>query len=134
MGQSGKNCLHGGKIIPPKWDLLCVQVISHLGGVNPFSYKRFIFTKWNIPFCRDLTQVRRFNSYKQLLSQLISINYRSRKRWLHSHQKSRQAKHKKYLLPEMWLTPRETSFLIAIRPFHPRLMRHVLLHAVDWPR
>ena len=35
-----------------KWDLIYVEV-------NQFSYKRFVFTKRNIPFCRDLTQVRR---------------------------------------------------------------------------
>ena len=49
------------------------EMRSDLGGMNPFSYKRFIFTKWNTPFCRDLTQVRYFTwvgrlfSYRQLL-------------------------------------------------------------------
>ena len=65
------------KIILPKWDLTCVDVRSQLGGMNPFSYKRFAFTRWNTPFCRDLTQVRRltwvgwFFSYKQLLKRPI---------------------------------------------------------------
>ena len=27
------------KVIRPKWDLACVEVISHLGGIYPFSYK-----------------------------------------------------------------------------------------------
>ena len=64
------------KIIPPKRDLIYVGVRSHLGGMNQFSYKRFVFTKRNIPFCRELTQVRRliwvgwFFSYKQLLSSI----------------------------------------------------------------
>ena len=33
------------KIIPPKLDLTCVEVGSHLGGMNLFSYKRSVFTK-----------------------------------------------------------------------------------------
>ena len=42
--------------------------------MTAFSCKRFVFTKQNTPFCRNLTQVRRltwerwFFSYKQLLS------------------------------------------------------------------
>ena len=54
---------------------LC-EVRSQLRGMNQFSYKRFVFTKRNIPFCRELTQVRRliwlgwFFSYKQLLSSI----------------------------------------------------------------
>ena len=62
------------KIILPKWDLTCVDVRSQLDEMNPFSYKQFAFTKWNTPFCRDLTQVKRliwvgwFFSYKQFLS------------------------------------------------------------------
>ena len=62
------------KIIPPNWDLTCVQVRSHLGGTNPFSCKRFVYTEWLLAFCQDLTQVRRltwvwwFFSYKQLLT------------------------------------------------------------------
>ena len=31
------------KIIPTKWDLTCVGTRSHVGGMNPFSYKRFVF-------------------------------------------------------------------------------------------
>ena len=64
------------KIIPPTWDLIYVEVRFQLGGMNQFSYKRFVFTKWNIPFWRELTQVRRliwvgwFFSYKQLLSSI----------------------------------------------------------------
>ena len=42
------------KIIPPKWGLTSVDVRSQLGGMNPFSYKRFTFAKWNTPFCQDL--------------------------------------------------------------------------------
>ena len=37
--------------------LTCVR--SQLGGMNPFSYKRFAFAKSNTPFYRDVTQVRR---------------------------------------------------------------------------
>ena len=70
-------------IIPPKWDLTCVDVRSQLGEMNPFSYKRFALAKWNTPFCRDLTQVRRiswvgwFFSYKQLLSLHLLTKRRS---------------------------------------------------------
>ena len=62
--QPGKDCL---KIIPPKWDLIYVEAKSHLGGINQFSCKRFVFTKWNIPFCRDLTQVRRLTWVEWLI-------------------------------------------------------------------
>ena len=67
------------KIIPPKWDLTCVGVRSQVGGMNPFSYKRFAFRKWNTPFCRDLTQVRHFTrvgwffSDKQLLNLCLRL-------------------------------------------------------------
>ena len=70
------------KIIPPKWDLIYVEVISHLGGTNQFSYKRFVFTKQNIPFCRDLTQMRRLTwlgwlmTYKQLLKDILKRPYK----------------------------------------------------------
>ena len=65
------------KNISPKWGLIYVEVRSHLGGMNQFSYKRFAFTKRDIPFCWDLSQVRRLTwvgwlfSNKQLLSQLL---------------------------------------------------------------
>ena len=36
----------------------CVGLRSHLGGMNPFSCKRFVFTKWNTPICRGLTEAR----------------------------------------------------------------------------
>ena len=62
--QPGKDCL---KIIPRKWDLIYVEAKSHLGGMNQFSCKRFVFTKWNIPFCRDLTQVRRLTWVEWLI-------------------------------------------------------------------
>ena len=51
-----------------------LEVRSHMGGMNLFSYERFAFTIWNTPFCRDLTQVKRltlvgwFFSYKQFLT------------------------------------------------------------------
>ena len=65
------------KIIPRKWDLTCVEVRSHLGGMNPFSYKRFVLTKWNTSFCQDLTRVRRLTWVEWLFSYnstLVSIN------------------------------------------------------------
>ena len=61
------------KIIARKWVLIYVEVRSHLGGMNQFSYKRFVFTRRIIPLCRDLTKVRRltwvgwFFLYKPLL-------------------------------------------------------------------
>ena len=45
--------------IPPKRYLIYVEVRSHLGGMNQFSHKRFVFTKQNIRFCRNFTQLRR---------------------------------------------------------------------------
>ena len=33
------------KIVLPKWDLTNVDVISQVGGINPFSYKPFALTK-----------------------------------------------------------------------------------------
>ena len=41
MGQSGKNCLNVKKIISTQWDFTCVEVRSHLGGMNSFLYKQF---------------------------------------------------------------------------------------------
>ena len=46
------------KLIPPNRDLTYVEVKSHLGSINPFSYQRFVFIKWCTPFLRDLTQMR----------------------------------------------------------------------------
>ena len=45
--------------------------------MNPFSYKRFVFTKRNTPFCRDLSQVRRLTSVIWFFSnkQLLTINW-----------------------------------------------------------
>ena len=40
-------------------EITCVEVKSHLGWINPFWCKRFVFTKWNTPFCQDLAQGRR---------------------------------------------------------------------------
>ena len=69
------------KIISRKWDLSCVEVRSHLGEINPYSYKQFGFTKWNTPFYRYLTQMRQltwvgwFFSYKQLLKKVVKYRY-----------------------------------------------------------
>lgn len=38
------------KIIPLQWDPNSVGMISYLGRMNSFSYKRFVFKKWNSPF------------------------------------------------------------------------------------
>ena len=79
MRQPSKKLFPWRKIIPPRLDLICIEVWSHLSGTNPFSYKGFVFTKWNTPFCRDLTQVRRltwvvwFFSYQQLLFNFVTI-------------------------------------------------------------
>ena len=68
-------------IIPPKWDLKCVKVRSHLSGMNPFSYWQIVFLKWDAPFCQDLIQVRHliwvgwFFSDKQLLNHQFILVY-----------------------------------------------------------
>ena len=75
-GTASQKLFTWRKIIPPTWELIYVEVRSQLSGMNQFSYKRFVFTKRNIPFCRELTQMRRliwvgwFFSYKQLLSSI----------------------------------------------------------------
>ena len=67
------------KMILSKWDLTFVGVKSQPGGMNPFSYKRFAFPKWNTPFCRDVTQVKYltwmgwFFSYKRLLIHITTL-------------------------------------------------------------
>ena len=72
-GTARQKLLTWRKIIPPKWDLIYVEVRSHLGRMNQFSYKRFVFTRRIIPLCRDLAKVRRrtwvvwFFLYKPLL-------------------------------------------------------------------
>ena len=58
-GTARQKLLIWRKIIPPKLDLIYLEVRSHLGGMNQFSYKRFVFTRRIIPLCRDLTKVRR---------------------------------------------------------------------------
>ena len=84
------------KIIPPKRNLTCGEVRSHLGRKNPFSYKQFVFTKWNTPFCRDLARVRRltwvgwFFSYKQLLGSLVKQSneiWNNTTNWWRRHKK-----------------------------------------------
>ena len=57
-GASQQKLFIWRKTIPCRWDLFYVEVISHLVGMNQFSYKQYVFTKQNIPFCQDLTQVR----------------------------------------------------------------------------
>ena len=44
--------------------LVLLSIIKLYARINVF---RFVFTKWNAPFCRGLTQAGWFFSYKQLL-------------------------------------------------------------------
>ena len=44
-GTAPKKMFTWRKIIPAKWHLNGVEVRSHLGRMNPVSYKRFGFTK-----------------------------------------------------------------------------------------
>ena len=46
------------KIIPPRWDLTCLEVKSHLSEMKLWIQKGFVFIKWNSLFCWDFTQVR----------------------------------------------------------------------------
>ena len=46
--------------------------MSGMGGINPFSQKRFVFKKWNTPFCLNPAQVRYPTQIGRLTSKLIS--------------------------------------------------------------
>ena len=41
-----------------QWYLTRTVVRSHLDEMNSFSHERFVFRKWNSPFCWGLTQMR----------------------------------------------------------------------------
>ena len=40
---------------PTQWDLTNAEVRSHLHEMNSFSYKRFVFMKWNSPLCWNIS-------------------------------------------------------------------------------
>ena len=87
-GASQQKLFTWRKINPSRWDLFYVEVISHLVGMNQFSYKQYVFTKRNIPFCQDLTQVRhltwddfshinssQLNTYEQIIFISVELSF-----------------------------------------------------------